>query len=262
MQSCFICASLFCVLQDVKVFSEDGTSKVVEILTDMTARDLCQLLVYKSHCVDDNSWTLVEHHPQLGLGRGLVAWLGNGTRGPLVLVIKWACMPQSNVNVSPSPATWGGGSKLLCVPSDPCFLPNFTLPPSQSSPSDTLRISPWVLKAVASQRLSLGDRFSRTWFFSQSLGVLGAHWPTELQLPISEQLSLFIDRREPWFPGVATERQILIKGSHRSEVPAWQLSETMPALHTGTHMSVSCLRNKGAFYTIEYLKTCTIFRTC
>ncbi|KAJ7413030.1 hypothetical protein WISP_93426 [Willisornis vidua] len=52
---------------DVKVFSEDGTSKVVEILADMTARDLCQLLVYKSHCVDDNSWTLVEHHPHLGL---------------------------------------------------------------------------------------------------------------------------------------------------------------------------------------------------
>lgn len=57
--------------KDVKVFSEDGTSRVVEILTDMTARDLCQLLVYKSHCVDDNSWTLVEHHPQLGLERCL-----------------------------------------------------------------------------------------------------------------------------------------------------------------------------------------------
>ncbi|XP_042540923.1 growth factor receptor-bound protein 10 isoform X1 [Dipodomys spectabilis] len=57
--------------KDVKVFSEDGTSKVVEILADMTARDLCQLLVYKSHCVDDNSWTLVEHHPHLGLERCL-----------------------------------------------------------------------------------------------------------------------------------------------------------------------------------------------
>ncbi|KAM9650685.1 growth factor receptor-bound protein 10 isoform 1-T3 [Trichechus inunguis] len=57
--------------QDVKVFSEDGTCKVMEILADMTARDLCQLLVYKSHCVDDNSWTLVEHHPHLGLERCL-----------------------------------------------------------------------------------------------------------------------------------------------------------------------------------------------
>ncbi|ELK12690.1 Growth factor receptor-bound protein 10 [Pteropus alecto] len=56
---------------DVKVFSEDGTCKVVEIPADMTARDLCQLLVYRSHCVDDNSWTLVEHHPHLGLERCL-----------------------------------------------------------------------------------------------------------------------------------------------------------------------------------------------
>ncbi|XP_018413553.1 PREDICTED: growth factor receptor-bound protein 10 isoform X2 [Nanorana parkeri] len=55
----------------VKVFSEDGTSKMVEILADMTARDFCQVLVYKSHCVDDNSWTLVEHHPHLGLERCL-----------------------------------------------------------------------------------------------------------------------------------------------------------------------------------------------
>eukprot|EP00069_Balaena_mysticetus_P019354 bmy_12105T0 len=58
-------------VRDVKVFSEDGTSKVVEILADTTARDLCQLLVYRSHCVDDNSWTLVEHHPHLGLERCL-----------------------------------------------------------------------------------------------------------------------------------------------------------------------------------------------
>lgn len=54
----------------MKIFSEDGMGKVVEIPADMTARDLCQLLVYKSHCVDDNSWALVEHHPLLGLGKG------------------------------------------------------------------------------------------------------------------------------------------------------------------------------------------------
>ncbi|XP_014850705.1 PREDICTED: growth factor receptor-bound protein 10-like isoform X2 [Poecilia mexicana] len=53
----------------VKVWSEDGAGKVVEIPADMTARDVCQLLVYKSHCVDDNAWTLVEHHPVLGLER-------------------------------------------------------------------------------------------------------------------------------------------------------------------------------------------------
>ncbi|XP_014856516.1 PREDICTED: growth factor receptor-bound protein 10-like [Poecilia mexicana] len=55
----------------VKIFSEDGMCKVVEIPADMTVRHLCQLLVYKSHCVDDNSWALVEHHPLLGLERCL-----------------------------------------------------------------------------------------------------------------------------------------------------------------------------------------------
>ncbi|KAL6489107.1 hypothetical protein MHYP_G00028480 [Metynnis hypsauchen] len=55
----------------IKIFNEDGMVKVVEILADMTARDLCQFLVYKSHCVDDNSWALVEHHPAMGLERCL-----------------------------------------------------------------------------------------------------------------------------------------------------------------------------------------------
>ncbi|KAM9823763.1 growth factor receptor-bound protein 10-like isoform 1-T1 [Neosynchiropus ocellatus] len=55
----------------VKVWSEDGAGKVVEIPADMTARDVCQLLVYKSHCLDDNTWSLVEHHPILGLERCL-----------------------------------------------------------------------------------------------------------------------------------------------------------------------------------------------
>uniref|UniRef100_A0A4W5NS89 Growth factor receptor bound protein 10 n=1 Tax=Hucho hucho TaxID=62062 RepID=A0A4W5NS89_9TELE len=64
----------------INIFSEDGMGKVVEIPADMTARDLCQLLVYKSHCVDDNSWALVEHHPLLGLGKwqpsALDGWAG------------------------------------------------------------------------------------------------------------------------------------------------------------------------------------------
>lgn len=60
-----------CIFQIVKVWSEDGAGKVVEIPADMTARDVCQLLVYKSHCLDDNAWTLVEHHPILGLGKNM-----------------------------------------------------------------------------------------------------------------------------------------------------------------------------------------------
>lgn len=61
--------------QIVKVWSEDGAGKVVEIPADMTARDVCQLLVYKSHCLDDNAWTLVEHHPILGLGKNVCVWI-------------------------------------------------------------------------------------------------------------------------------------------------------------------------------------------
>ncbi|KAI7806956.1 putative growth factor receptor-bound protein 10 [Triplophysa rosa] len=59
------------ILAIIKIFSEDGFGKMLEIPPDMTARDLCQLLVYKNHCVDDNSWALVEHHPALGLERCL-----------------------------------------------------------------------------------------------------------------------------------------------------------------------------------------------
>ncbi|XP_062322483.1 growth factor receptor-bound protein 10 isoform X2 [Osmerus eperlanus] len=55
----------------IRISSEDGMGKALEIPVDMTARDLCQLLVYRSHCVDDNSWTLVEHHPLQGLERSL-----------------------------------------------------------------------------------------------------------------------------------------------------------------------------------------------
>ncbi|XP_078394749.1 growth factor receptor-bound protein 10 isoform X1 [Cetorhinus maximus] len=55
----------------IKVFSEDGTSKAIELPSEMSARDVCQLLIYKCHCVDDNSWTLIEHHPHLGLERCL-----------------------------------------------------------------------------------------------------------------------------------------------------------------------------------------------
>ncbi|MED6246225.1 Growth factor receptor-bound protein 10 [Ilyodon furcidens] len=69
MPSCSPDCCLLRAVEIVKIFSEDGISKVVEIPADMTARDLCQLLVYKSHCVDDNSWALVEHHPLLGLGK-------------------------------------------------------------------------------------------------------------------------------------------------------------------------------------------------
>uniref|UniRef100_A0AAR2KGY9 Growth factor receptor-bound protein 10a n=1 Tax=Pygocentrus nattereri TaxID=42514 RepID=A0AAR2KGY9_PYGNA len=72
----------------IKVFSEDGVGKVVEVPADMTARDVCQLLVYKSHCLDDNCWTLVEHHPLFGLERCL-------EDHELVVQVQ-ACMPPES----------------------------------------------------------------------------------------------------------------------------------------------------------------------
>uniref|UniRef100_A0A8C9VUV8 Growth factor receptor bound protein 14 n=1 Tax=Scleropages formosus TaxID=113540 RepID=A0A8C9VUV8_SCLFO len=60
---------VYCVLQVIKVFSEDHTSRAVEVPNDITARDICQLFVLKNHCVDDHSWTLFEQLSHLGIER-------------------------------------------------------------------------------------------------------------------------------------------------------------------------------------------------
>uniref|UniRef100_A0A8C9RRN0 Growth factor receptor bound protein 14 n=1 Tax=Scleropages formosus TaxID=113540 RepID=A0A8C9RRN0_SCLFO len=69
---CAFCISVlhvYCVLQVIKVFSEDHTSRAVEVPNDITARDICQLFVLKNHCVDDHSWTLFEQLSHLGIER-------------------------------------------------------------------------------------------------------------------------------------------------------------------------------------------------
>lgn len=60
---------MFAFLQVIKIYSEDETSKALEVPSDITARDLCQLLILKNHYVDDHSWTLFEHLTCLGLGK-------------------------------------------------------------------------------------------------------------------------------------------------------------------------------------------------
>ncbi|XP_071475225.1 growth factor receptor-bound protein 14 isoform X1 [Marmota flaviventris] len=57
--------------QVIKVYSEDETSRALEIPSDITARDVCQLLILKNHYIDDHSWTLFEHLPHIGLERTL-----------------------------------------------------------------------------------------------------------------------------------------------------------------------------------------------
>eukprot|EP00070_Physeter_catodon_P011869 XP_007126921.1 growth factor receptor-bound protein 14 isoform X2 [Physeter catodon] len=53
----------------IKVYSEDETSRALEVPSDITARDVCQLLILKNHYIDDHSWTLFEHLPHTGLER-------------------------------------------------------------------------------------------------------------------------------------------------------------------------------------------------
>ncbi|KAM6398007.1 growth factor receptor-bound protein 14 isoform 2-T2 [Pluvialis apricaria] len=57
--------------QVIKVYSEDDTSRALEVPSDITARDVCQLLILKNHYIDDHSWTLFEQLTQTGLGRAI-----------------------------------------------------------------------------------------------------------------------------------------------------------------------------------------------
>ncbi|XP_016083656.2 growth factor receptor-bound protein 14 isoform X4 [Ornithorhynchus anatinus] len=56
-------------IQVIKVYSEDDTSRALEVPSDITARDVCQLLILKNHYIDDHSWTLFEYLPHMGLER-------------------------------------------------------------------------------------------------------------------------------------------------------------------------------------------------
>uniref|UniRef100_A0A8C9IJ56 Growth factor receptor bound protein 14 n=1 Tax=Piliocolobus tephrosceles TaxID=591936 RepID=A0A8C9IJ56_9PRIM len=55
--------------QVIKVYSEDETSRALDVPSDVTARDVCQLLILKNHYIDDHSWTLFEHLPHIGVER-------------------------------------------------------------------------------------------------------------------------------------------------------------------------------------------------
>lgn len=51
------------------MYSEDDTSRALEVPSDITARDVCQLLILKNHYVDDHSWTLFEQLNRTGFGK-------------------------------------------------------------------------------------------------------------------------------------------------------------------------------------------------
>ncbi|XP_015214441.2 growth factor receptor-bound protein 14 isoform X3 [Lepisosteus oculatus] len=60
---------LFLQKRVIKVYNEDNTSRALEVPSDFTARDICQLFILKNHCIDDHSWTLFEHISHLGIER-------------------------------------------------------------------------------------------------------------------------------------------------------------------------------------------------
>lgn len=64
--------SVALLLQVIKVYNEDNSSRALEVPSDITARDVCQLFVLKNQCVDDHNWTLFEHLPHLGIGKTFV----------------------------------------------------------------------------------------------------------------------------------------------------------------------------------------------
>ncbi|GAB1296777.1 Growth factor receptor-bound protein 7 [Apodemus speciosus] len=55
----------------VKVYSEDGACRSVEVAAGATVRHVCEMLVQRAHALSDESWGLVECHPYLALERGL-----------------------------------------------------------------------------------------------------------------------------------------------------------------------------------------------
>lgn len=68
----------FYLLQVIKVYSEDDTSRGLEVPSDVTARDVCQLLILKNHYIDDHSWTLFEQLTHTGLGKtNTIQWYGS-----------------------------------------------------------------------------------------------------------------------------------------------------------------------------------------
>ncbi|XP_053554361.1 growth factor receptor-bound protein 14 [Bombina bombina] len=53
----------------IKIYSEDGTSRALEVPNDISAKEICQMLIHKNHYVDDQNWTMFEHLSNLCIER-------------------------------------------------------------------------------------------------------------------------------------------------------------------------------------------------
>lgn len=67
--SCWVVVNVMLLLQVIKIYNEDNTSRAVEVPSDIIARDICQLFALKNHCIDDHSLTLFEQLSHLGIGK-------------------------------------------------------------------------------------------------------------------------------------------------------------------------------------------------
>jgi hypothetical protein len=88
-------------VQVVKVYSEDGACRSVEVAAGTTAHHVCEMLVQRAHALSDESWGLVECHPHLALGesecRELRATGGNVSHfGPGVWLIQEVWLISTN----------------------------------------------------------------------------------------------------------------------------------------------------------------------
>ncbi|XP_022096619.1 growth factor receptor-bound protein 14-like isoform X2 [Acanthaster planci] len=55
----------------IRVYCEDGTTKLCGVHPSLTVQDMCALMVYKMHTSDDKSWSLIEELTDMDLERTL-----------------------------------------------------------------------------------------------------------------------------------------------------------------------------------------------
>jgi hypothetical protein len=55
----------------IRVYCEDGSTKLCEVLPSLTVQDVCAVMVSKMHTSDDKSWSLIEEITDMDLERTL-----------------------------------------------------------------------------------------------------------------------------------------------------------------------------------------------
>lgn len=88
--------------QVVKVYSEDGACRSVEVAAGATVRHVCEMLVQRTQALSDENWGLVECHPYLALGE-------QGHREPWEVAQVETGSPTPTPALCPNPRAGPGG---------------------------------------------------------------------------------------------------------------------------------------------------------